>query len=526
MRDDGRMRRRQLPRIGLVLGGGGSRGAFQVGAVACLYSEFGLRPDTIAGTSVGALAATVLAHARTRDEQREAVDRLAAIWRSLRTESDMYVPRRWLADVPARTRVDLAALAAGRGSAGAVMGLVRSVASLRRAASDFRADGSSAYSLEPLEAIVSREVDPDRVREGVATLRISTVSVSSGELRWVGEDGMLYETDAATPARGDHVSLVDALLASVAFVPAFPARSMAGGDYVDGGFRSVLPVRAALATGAQVILAVACAETGKGAMRPITGTNLLRTTLRAYGATMAEVGRRDVADLDRIRGILLEPRVWVHDFLAVDPGRIGISIDQGWLTAAELLDAVGGTDGLVASLDPGRPPTSDPDALAATTALTDAIVELRTQAWHHEELLATGAPPAERPAALEAVRIRKWLLRHAVAARAARSGPVPTGMAAWATDLEAHRGALVVPDPWSGMSSVHGGHVPAVDPDAFVPPTFRLRGLPSGREWVAVDGIRRPATEGATPPARPNEHAVRAGAIAIGDTAADLVPVA
>jgi hypothetical protein len=92
-------------------------------------------------------------------------------------------------------------------------------------------------------------------------------------------------------------------------------------------------------------------------------------------------------------------------------------------------------------------------------------------------------------------------------------------MAAWPTDLEAHLGALVVPDPWAGMSSVHGGHVPAVDPEAFVPPTFRLRGLPSGREWDVADGIRGPAVEGATPPTGPDEHAVEAA-----DVVTDLVP--
>ncbi len=508
-----------------MLGGGGSKGSFQVGAVACLYSEFGLRPDTITGTSVGALAATVLAHARTRDEQRDAVDRLLAIWRSLRTESDMYVPRRWLANVPARTRADLAALAGGRAPAGAVMGLVRSARGFQRAVADFRTDGTSAYSLGPLEAIVGREVDPDLVREGIATLRISLVSVETGELRWVGGDGTLYEADALTPARGGHVGLADALLASVAFVPAFPARSLADGTYVDGGFRSVLPVRAALATGAQVVVAVACAGTGPGPMRPMTGANLLRTTIRAYGATMAEVGSRDVADLSGVRGLLIEPTVWIHDFLAVDPGRIAISIDHGWLAASERLDAIGGMDGLVASLDPGRPAASGPDALAATSALSDSIIDLRTRAWHDEELLATWARrhdrrPGDRAAALAAVRVRKWLLRHAVAARAARPGPVPAGMAAWATDLEAHRGALVVPDPWSGMSSVHGAHVPAVDPEAFVPPTFRLRGLPSGREWIVADGIRRPAMAGATPPTGPDEHAVE-----VADVVTGLVPV-
>ncbi len=524
------MRRRQLPRIGLVLGGGGSKGAFQAGAVACLYSEFGLRPDTIAGTSVGALAATLLAHARTRDEQREAADRLVSIWRSLRAESDMYVPRRWLADVPARTRADLAAIAAGRASAGAVLGIARSARGLRRAVADFRADGASAYSLEPVEALVRKHVDPGIVRDGIATLRISVVSVETGELRWAGDDGTLYEADALTPAQGGRVGLVDALLASVAFVPAFPARSMAGGSYVDGGFRSVLPVRGALATGAQVVVAVACAGTGMGLVRPSAGATLLRTTLRAYGATMAEVGRRDVGDLDRVRGVLLEPRVWVHDFLAVDPGRIAISLDQGWMSAAEQLDAIGGMDGLTASLHRGRPPAADPDALTATSALTDAVVELRTQAWHLEERLAVGSPPAERRAALEGLRIRKWLLRPAVAVRAALPGPRPTGMAGWAAGFDAHRDPLVVPDPWAGLSSIHGAHVQAVDAAGYVPPTFRLRARPSGREWVVAGGIRHPVVEGVLVAGQhvgtPGDGAAGDGLVEVGDAIAELVPEA
>ena len=42
------------PKIGLVLGGGGARGAAEVGVLKVL-EEKGIRPDYIAGTSIGAI---------------------------------------------------------------------------------------------------------------------------------------------------------------------------------------------------------------------------------------------------------------------------------------------------------------------------------------------------------------------------------------------------------------------------------------------------------------------------------------
>jgi predicted acylesterase/phospholipase RssA len=46
--------------VGLVLGGGGARGNFQVGVVRYLYQR-NVRPAVIAGTSVGAINAIKLA---------------------------------------------------------------------------------------------------------------------------------------------------------------------------------------------------------------------------------------------------------------------------------------------------------------------------------------------------------------------------------------------------------------------------------------------------------------------------------
>jgi NTE family protein len=60
----------------LVLGGGGARGALQVGAMRALV-EAGLQPDLVAGTSIGAVNGAYVA---VRGFNAEALDGLAGAW--------------------------------------------------------------------------------------------------------------------------------------------------------------------------------------------------------------------------------------------------------------------------------------------------------------------------------------------------------------------------------------------------------------------------------------------------------------
>jgi hypothetical protein len=53
----------------LCLSGGGARGSFQMGAIKCLYTVYGFRPDVIVGTSVGSLNGAKLAEGSTPDSQ-------------------------------------------------------------------------------------------------------------------------------------------------------------------------------------------------------------------------------------------------------------------------------------------------------------------------------------------------------------------------------------------------------------------------------------------------------------------------
>ncbi len=495
MRDDGRVTRRHPALVGLALGGGGSKGAFQAGSIATLVGDFGLRPDVVTGTSVGSINVLVLAHARTPDEFPEVVDRMLAIWTSLRDESDMFERRPWLAEVTPGMRRAAGEVAAGRLRPELLLELARAVGPLRRMASDFRDDGDAAYSLAPVERRIRALQEPERIRSSYARIRLSAVALESGALRWTDETGALYEADATTPAAGGPVAIVDAVLASAAFSPAFPPRRMAGETYVDGGFRTVIPVRAARALGAGPVVAVACAGAGIGHARSMSRANVVQVAVRAAGATLAEIGSRDVEDLRRGPGLLVDPLVDVHGFLDVDPGRLAIDIDLGRMVAAERVAAVGGLGRVLAARDPGAPAPEDPDALAASEALTCAVTRLRLDAWAEEERLLVGKPRSGAALTLAGVRARKWLLRPVVEARAALPGPMPPGSGAVWSVFERHAAPLVVRDPWAGLSARNEGPVPAVDRDAYVPGPFTLVARGTGARWRIVDGRRRPAGE-------------------------------
>src|SRR3954462_4105505 len=74
------------PKVGLVLPGGGVRGAYEAGALSVLLPLLearGERPVILCGTSVGALNAAALGSAAGRPAA-EVAERLLHLWRSMR----------------------------------------------------------------------------------------------------------------------------------------------------------------------------------------------------------------------------------------------------------------------------------------------------------------------------------------------------------------------------------------------------------------------------------------------------------
>jgi NTE family protein len=214
-------------RVALVLGAGGSRGAYEAGVLAYLFEEIypqlppGFEFDIVSGTSVGALHAAYLA-ATAHEPTRVRASRLVASWSKLR-----------LSDV-LRTR-DLVAF-------------------------PFRALGMLRVSAElaALERVVRESIPWRHLARNLAAgtpgvLCVPCTHVGSGQAT-LFMDGPLAD---ATPWKNDpHVraELVRIeephVRASGAIPFLFPAVQIGAASYVDGALRVGTPVSPAVRLGA------------------------------------------------------------------------------------------------------------------------------------------------------------------------------------------------------------------------------------------------------------------------------------
>ncbi len=189
--------------IAFVLSGGGSRGAFEVGALKALISK-GIQPDLLVGSSAGAVNATGVA----LDPTLNGVERLESLWLSM-DEGDFY-------------------------SRNPLLSALRLV--LKR---------PSLYSSQRMYRLVRAEVlnqaacfaDIENAR-----LYLTAVDLANGMLHIFGDDCA--------------ESVVDAVMASTAIQPFFAPWRYRGRSFVDGGLISNLPLQAAMERGATEIFAL------------------------------------------------------------------------------------------------------------------------------------------------------------------------------------------------------------------------------------------------------------------------------
>jgi NTE family protein len=190
--------------LAFVLGGGGARGALQVGALRALL-EAGIRPDLLVGTSVGAINAASLALGGVC---LEGLDRLVEAWRDAMAADLLPVNHLWLS---VRALV-------GRGS------------------------DRSGYRMR--EFLMAHGLSPDLRFGDLRGVGLILVATDLNERRPV-----LYGPDP-------HDSVLEGVLASAAVPPWVRPRSRGGRFVIDGGFVSTLPVEPALARGATEIIAL------------------------------------------------------------------------------------------------------------------------------------------------------------------------------------------------------------------------------------------------------------------------------
>jgi NTE family protein len=184
----------------LVLAGGGTRGAVQIGMLQVL-TEHGFVPDRIYGSSVGAVNGVAFAG----DPTRRGVERMAQIWTSL-TRDVVYPQGRlhgpWL----------------------------------------YVQQRDSVYPNSGLRKVIEDGIDFDRLEDAVVPVEVVATSLTDGRERWF-----------------TYGSAMDAVLASTAVPAIFPPVEIDGDRFIDGGVVNNVPIRRAIDAGATRIVVLLCA---------------------------------------------------------------------------------------------------------------------------------------------------------------------------------------------------------------------------------------------------------------------------
>jgi NTE family protein len=210
--------------IALLLQGGGALGSYQAGVYQALTEE-NLQPDWVAGISIGAINAALIAGnpAETR------VAKLREFWEAITTSP---------LGIPTLEAVEIANDATRR-----MVNATRAMGILLFGAPHFfkprmpsplfwpfqQADAMSHYDVAPLKATLERLVDFDRINADGMRFSVGAVNVRTGNFTYFDST-----THAITPA---HV------IASGSLPPGFPATEIEGEYYWDGGLVSNTPLQ-------------------------------------------------------------------------------------------------------------------------------------------------------------------------------------------------------------------------------------------------------------------------------------------
>lgn len=233
----------------LVLAGGGSKGAFEVGAVDFLVRESGLDFDIYLGTSVGALNASILGQSRNYRDLCQQVQILKALWLEIKGSSSIY-----------------------RKNLFGVFSLL------------FK---DSLYNPEGLKSLIKEYIDPERLFKNPArVLKVATVAAETGEL--------LYADNHSPELKEEFLSYI---LASASIPLFFPAVEINGKHWYDGGLRDVTPLGAVFRERPDeivVILTFPINQTLTPILATVKHQKALRTILRALEIMSNEISANDL----------------------------------------------------------------------------------------------------------------------------------------------------------------------------------------------------------------------------------------
>ena len=202
----------------IVLQGGGALGAYQAGAYEALC-EAGHMPNWVAGTSIGAINAAIIAG--NPPEQR--ASRLREFWE--RVSSRLIA---WPLATDDSSRRIFNETSAALSAIGGVPGFFEPRIPPAVVMPQGTPEAISVYDTEPLKATLNELVDFDLLNSGLVRMSIGAVQVLTGNMQYF---------DTALQTIGpEHV------MASGALPPGFPPIEIDGEPYWDGGLVSNTPL--------------------------------------------------------------------------------------------------------------------------------------------------------------------------------------------------------------------------------------------------------------------------------------------
>ncbi|SDP71343.1 NTE family protein [Rhodoferax sp. OV413] len=210
----------------LVLQGGGALGAYQAGVYEALH-DHGIAPDWVAGVSIGAINAAIIAG--NRPELR--VARLREFWEGV--SSQLLAPA-----LPAHFGIEAREFFNESSAAWASLFGVPGFFNPRVPPAPFQPSGTpgalSYYDTSPLRSTLLRLVDFERINakhpEGKVRLSVGAVHVTSGNFEY-------FDSSDAKPVGPQHI------MASGALPPGFAPVEIDGAFYWDGGLVSNTPLQ-------------------------------------------------------------------------------------------------------------------------------------------------------------------------------------------------------------------------------------------------------------------------------------------
>lgn len=204
----------------LVLQGGGALGAYQAGVYQALM-EGGIEPDWVIGTSIGAINSAIIAG----NQPAARIARLREFWDGVGRKGPL--DQLWPSSIFGNSLANMSTVMSG------IPGFFTpNPQAIWGPTFPLGVEKASYYSTDPLKETLGRLVDFDHLARRQVRLSVGAVNVRTSEMR--------YFDSQAMPLAVAHI------MASGALPPAFPAVTIDGESYWDGGIYSNTPIEVVL----------------------------------------------------------------------------------------------------------------------------------------------------------------------------------------------------------------------------------------------------------------------------------------